>query len=287
MFPPILVLLILDGLFIFIFTRDLKLIPKRYCVFFKQLFCYFMLLRLISLWGLLILTLTSFEISHRYFWRCLGFVWLIGSVVSITKLILKNRKVNRALSFLKPLSLSYFSPELKKQISLSVKFYRLSSLESPCTIGIIEPKILLPTARLTSSQTQYVIAHELQHIQRHDCLKSLLIEIIGCLYWCFPPIYILQNQIRELREMKVDKDVVRHQSSDFYFGYIECLIEMAKSVDSTKNAQFNTSFVGSSRRILNQRVGLLLEGYDHPKVSIIFKIAVFVLVLILTSVYAA
>lgn len=58
-----------------------------------------------------------------------------------------------------------------------------SSRRAPLTFGVLRPVILLPEGLDAQSEAfRLVLAHELAHVKRRDCVRKLLFAVCLCLY---------------------------------------------------------------------------------------------------------
>ena len=90
---------------------------------------------------------------------------------------------------------------------------RLSqSLVEPGVVGLFHPILLLPEGiieRLTPSQLEAVLAHELCHIRRRDNLCASIHMIVEALFWFHPLVWWIGARLVEERERACDEEVLR------------------------------------------------------------------------------
>ncbi|HYT73205.1 MAG TPA: M56 family metallopeptidase [Vicinamibacterales bacterium] len=76
-------------------------------------------------------------------------------------------------------------------------------VEVPTVIGWLKPVVLLPVSALgglAPQQLEAILAHELAHIRRHDCLVNLLQTLVETLLFYHPAVWWLSRRIRIERE---------------------------------------------------------------------------------------
>ena len=80
-----------------------------------------------------------------------------------------------------------------------------SSRRAPLTFGVFRPTVLLPEdLPVGDAQFQLILAHELAHIRRKDCLRKLLLTVCLCLYWWNPLVWLMMREIRQDLELQID-----------------------------------------------------------------------------------
>jgi beta-lactamase regulating signal transducer with metallopeptidase domain len=95
----------------------------------------------------------------------------------------------------------------------------------PSAAGVIQPVVLLPSAllgKLTAPQLQAVLAHEREHISRHDNLKANFHRIVEMLFWFYPLIWWIGRRMLEERERACDEAVIEtgHDPADYAAGIL-------------------------------------------------------------------
>ncbi|MEO5926838.1 MAG: GWxTD domain-containing protein [Bryobacteraceae bacterium] len=108
--------------------------------------------------------------------------------------------------------------ELSTKLRLTRPVVLLESAlaETPITIGIWKPVILLPLgllAGLPNAQVEAILLHELAHIRRHDYLVNLLQALVEGLLFYHPAVWWVSRTIRREREMCCD-DIASEASGD-------------------------------------------------------------------------
>jgi bla regulator protein blaR1 len=84
-------------------------------------------------------------------------------------------------------------------------------LLEPGVAGLFHPILLLPEGiaeRLTPSQLEAVLAHELCHIRRRDNLSASLHMMVEALFWFHPLVWWIGARLVEERERACDEEVL-------------------------------------------------------------------------------
>ena len=87
---------------------------------------------------------------------------------------------------------------------------RTANRRAPLTFGVLRPTVLLPEDLETgTAQFQLVLAHELAHIRRKDCLRKTLFAVCLCLYWWHPLVWLMTVLAGRDMELACDEAVLR------------------------------------------------------------------------------
>lgn len=110
--------------------------------------------------------------------------------------------------------ISYYRLYKKVSISLPYKknIYYCDSIDSPFILGIIQPKIYLPST-LNESQIQYVLKHEYAHLKRKDHLWKPLGFALLTFYWFNPMIWVAYITLCKDIESACDEYVIKKMDS--------------------------------------------------------------------------
>jgi beta-lactamase regulating signal transducer with metallopeptidase domain len=151
--------------------------------------------------------------SHSLAGVALLGVWLLGMCVVATRWLLAWRAAESIVTAARP-ALAEF-PDT-----------RLTDADiEPAVARVIRPVLLLPVklpARLTSRQLIAVLAHEREHMRRHDNLTAHFHRLIEALFWFHPVVWWIGHQLLEERERACDEAVLDggHASADYAAGIL-------------------------------------------------------------------
>ena len=84
------------------------------------------------------------------------------------------------------------------------------SVSVPLTIGVFNPTVLLPTTwrQWDNEKLTGVLAHEMSHVERHDCLSQYAARLYRAVFWFSPLAWWLNRQIIELAEQASDEEAL-------------------------------------------------------------------------------
>lgn len=151
----------------------------------------------------------------------------------------------------------------KKILSLNKRIPLLysSQVSSPLTLGLFQPKIILPidiNQQLTEKQLSLVLLHELAHIQRRDILWNWITYGITLLHWFNPLIWLASKRMKADMEMACDAKVLAHLSAQDRNDYGLTLINLSQL--SSKHPSFSHSLgILENHRELKDRLIMMKE----------------------------
>ncbi len=85
-----------------------------------------------------------------------------------------------------------------------------SAVAMPTTFGFRRPAILLPVAAASwdARKTESVLRHEQAHVERQDCLTTLVVEVARAVYWFHPLAWVIAAKAQQERERACDDAVL-------------------------------------------------------------------------------
>jgi bla regulator protein BlaR1 len=95
----------------------------------------------------------------------------------------------------------------------------------PAVARVFHPVVLLPAAllgRLSKPEIEAILAHEQQHIARHDNLKDGIHRLVETLFWFHPAVWWIGWQMIEERERACDEAVLAygHDGGEYASGIL-------------------------------------------------------------------
>lgn len=104
--------------------------------------------------------------------------------------------------------------------------YRADYIDTPCVMGILSPKIYLPSD-VPKNERKYIIAHERHHISRCDHIIKLLAYSALCIHWFNPLVWAAFILAGKDMEMSCDEAVIREMGSQIRADYSASLLRLA------------------------------------------------------------
>ena len=189
--------------------------------------------------------------------------WLAGAALMLARLgwsFLHVRRLRRASV---PLSAIYQN-RLRQWLAAAggltrVELCGVEGITTPMSLGPIDPLIVMPTdfaGRLTESEFDQVLLHELAHVRRGDNWSKLVQRLIEALLFFHPAVWFTGRRLNLERESACDDWVV------FMTGevkpYAACLAKLAEATAPGRQPVLATGIFRGARQ-LTQRIERLLD----------------------------
>jgi len=201
--------------------------------------------------------------SNFSWWQFVAAVWLAGLImftvyhsVKHYRFIKMVRRWSKAITDEHVLSLLQ---SLKSEIGITrrIPIYLCPCVGSPVMIGLIKPRILLPTLEPAQDEICFILKHELIHYKRKDLLYKYLILAATAIHWFNLIVYIMAREINALCEMSCDADVVKCTDMDTRQLYSETIIGVVKHQSKLKTA-LSTNFYGGKKDMV-KRISSIMD----------------------------
>ena len=191
------------------------------------------------------------------------YVWLIGVCV----LLIYN-------------SISYVRMRKRTATAIPLKenIYVLEANVSPFVIGIISPKIFIPSS-LSETEQEYIILHEQTHIKRLDHIIKVLASIALCIHWFNPLVWLAFVLSGKDMEMSCDEAVIRKLGPEIKADYAKSLLSF-----SMRHGVKQAALLGFGESDTKQRIkNLAAKKVRQKKAIVVVGIGVVILLVCLIA----
>ncbi len=198
-------------------------------------------------------------------YQCIGIAALLVSAVLLVVLIVRySRYFKHIMIASKP---SHELDELLSSIEPSASQLRIRYISadiSPFIIGFARPLIIVPYGVYPDEELELVIKHEIIHYSEKDSQIKVLIELLVCLFWWNPLIYVIRGRINDALELSNDLRLSASLSKERKIEYTQCIVRTAKHTVCT-NDQFAIPFAHTGNNCINVRIYNILDEDNIKK----------------------
>lgn len=153
-------------------------------------------------------------------------------------------------------------------------------IATPITYGVLQPVILLPKGIQweNQQQMQFVLTHELVHIQRLDAVRKALFLAAACVHWFNPLAWVMQALASRDMELACDERVLQYFGQEARAAYARSLISLAE-----RGSSLAACGNGFGKHAMEERIVAILK---NKKRSIRAMAGAAVVVLMVTLLFA-
>ncbi|MCI9174255.1 MAG: M56 family metallopeptidase [Lachnospiraceae bacterium] len=209
---------------------------------------------------------SSFHLS-----ACLFFAWLVPALILLVyKIMVYQRFIRRVKADNIEVSdtgiRSLLSDcEEKLNIQTNVGLFRNPLIASPMLIGFFHPSILLPEGELGEKELSYIFMHELIHCRRKDMFYKWLIQIVVCVHWFNPFVYLLEKEVNQSCELSCDERVISMLDDRARREYGDMLISFLKADNPCKNSLASVTLSEGAKQI-KERLGAIMDFRSRTRI---------------------
>ena len=148
------------------------------------------------------------------------------------------------------LSLVRLRRRLVGAVPLEKNVYLADHIATPFVLGLVRPKIYLPSA-LPEQEQAYILLHERHHIRRLDHVVKLLAFAALCIHWFNPLAWLFFVLLGKDMEMSCDEAVMRRLDGEGRADYSASLLRLATGHRSIAGAPLAFGEGNTRERINN------------------------------------
>ena len=176
------------------------------------------------------------SVNPLYVWTYLaGWVWLIGLAAMLLYALVSYLRLRRGVS---------------ASIPLRENIYVCDEVPSPFILGIVRPRIYLPSA-LDEAQRGSVLSHECAHLARHDHWWKPLGFALLAVYWFNPLLWLAYALLCRDIELACDERVIRTMDESAVKTYSTVLLACSMPRKAVITCPLAFGEVGVKERVRN------------------------------------
>jgi len=199
-------------------------------------------------------------------------IWILGAVIV---LCLRLWNYHRYLAFIKkdarPVTDSHImilaqSMAARLHMRKVPPVYESNSVSGPVTVGLWKPVIILPEAGRNSRsasghnsfmQYQMILHHEFVHVAQRDLWHKWLYQLLLCIHWFNPFLYLFERKMNMDCELACDEAVLAELTEEGRKAYGNVLLDIAEQNAAIVKSAFTTTFV-TGKSELKKRLNAIL-----------------------------
>ena len=194
-------------------------------------------------------------------------VWIVVSLLLLARqlaILIRQIKSNRSIRTLsRDARINQIANKAAEAVhcSVDVDVYVTNTLASPIMTGFFHPVVLIPksTTEMTDLEIEYIIRHEIAHYKGGDIWYKLAVQILVCILWWNPAVYLLRRTVSQLLELRCDNRACQSLGSKEKADYSGVLLEVIRKTLDTPKKTISSGFVGNFDSLyIQQRIKILM-----------------------------
>ena len=181
------------------------------------------------------------------YWQYVTYIWCITSLVLLVRLITQHWQLSQRLQVIER--------DNDRELVSSHPIVLVDEENfSPSIYGLIKTKIYFPAPllnELSDEQISLIIKHEEHHIKQKHLWLNLLWDVVACLIWFNPVIYIARQSFRHDQELFCDYLVLKESNNTAQEVYGLALLSTASAIGSISLMCSWKAFNQLEERIMN------------------------------------
>ncbi|MEK3982416.1 M56 family metallopeptidase [Paenibacillus sp. FSL K6-3166] len=214
-----------------------------------------------------------FEISNAR-WTpmyLLVLVWLSGAVVmmslSVREQLRFTARVRGEPEIRSTDILRLFKTcQREMKVRRPVKLVETKQIAMPTLLGVMRPKLLLPTSMLhtlEANELRHIFLHELAHVKRRDISLNLLTALLLALHWFNPLLWYAVSQMKRDQEVACDALALKHIASEHHKDYARTLLKLLETLTGPIRVA-GAACISSSKKEMKRRITMITR---HKKIT--------------------
>lgn len=143
-----------------------------------------------------------------------------------------------------------------------VELYANRLISSPLLLGFFRPCIVLPAADLPEEDFRYTVLHELTHCRRQDMLYKWLVQLLVCLHWFNPLVWLMEREVRRECELSCDEAVIRRLDDRERKVYGDTLLRALEAGGGYQGSTVSIS-LSEGAKFLKERLKAIMDFRKH------------------------
>ena len=198
-----------------------------------------------------------------FIWSALALILFVRKITVYQGFIQYIKAGNKEVSDIKILNLLSDCEE-KLNIKTRVELSCNPLIASPMLIGFFRPRIILPIGELEDKELSYIFVHELTHYKQRDMFYKWLIQIVVCVHWFNPFVYLLEKEVNKSCELSCDEKVISVLDDTARREYGDTLISFLKSNNLYKSSLASVTLTEGAEQ-LKERLGAIMNFKSKTK----------------------
>lgn len=225
------------------------------------------------------------EEGNKFHFSILQIIWGIGFCIWSIYFMVSYIKCRQNFAMSLPIDDNFINEWLKNHNGKRTLQIRQSDcISTPISYGFLHPTILLPKTfdQQNRETLEYILEHELVHIQRFDIVTKRMMILALCIHWFNPFVWAMYFLLNRDLEIACDDLSVRRLGTDKKADYAHALIALEES-----RSRFISYYNAFSKNATEERILSIMKIKKYSIATIVCAVMVVSSVIIVFSTSAS
>lgn len=151
---------------------------------------------------------------------------------------------------------------------LTVDVHIVPTFFSPIMTGFFRPIVVLPqsAAKMDDLEVEYILRHEIGHYVGGDIWYKFAVQLLLCLLWWNPAVYLLRRSVNQLLELRSDSRACKSLTDDSRAEYTSVLLKVTRQSIKERKSIYAAGFIGQFEfAYIRHRIRILLSPRPNRK----------------------
>ena len=121
------------------------------------------------------------------------------------------------------------------------------------TVPLLCLAVFLPQKGLSAEYTEFILRHELIHLQKKDILFKQILIFVKSFFWFNPLIYLFSKEFYDYCEIACDERLLKETGSCKRLNYAQCIISFAADKQFGYTVNFHSQNTLSNSLLIQYR----------------------------------
>lgn len=142
---------------------------------------------------------------------------------------------------------------------------------SPMLLGVLRPRVVLPSADLPEEDFRYTVLHELTHCKRGDLIYKWLVQLTVCLHWFNPLVWLMDREIERACELACDEAVLQALEPEERRAYGGALLRALEAGGAYASVP-GSATLGENAQLLKERLSAIMKFKKQSRLTAVLSL---------------
>lgn len=208
------------------------------------------------------------QVNTMYYLQVAFFlIWILVALTTLAiRINVYQKKRKQLLAVVKPVTdaaiLELFE-KIRREQKIKRKIILYDTKSAAFTMGTFSPVICFDSD-MTMEQLELMFRHECRHIRRWDVFTRQMVNLVLCVHWFNPLVYLLPKRVERLCEICCDEAVTRGFGSRERAEYARVLL---LNINKKQEVPVFGSSLSKNAKVMKERIEIIMNSKKRTKLQ--------------------